>query len=154
MTDGAFYHNKKIGTQIHCKWNWSSQRLTFLSVSQVIIRPVLIIGMLRSISRRSKSADTVLSKNGDRESRLHDVKWWCKIHDTFLSARQNKLAKMASPVWQYFKVCEKDNKIAVCNVCVKQKSCSSTRCDGPVSRAEHTLRVRPNTLSYFIYLCN
>ena len=60
---------------------------------------------------------------------------------------------MASPVWHYFKVSEKESKIAVCNVCVKQKSCSSTRCDGPVSGAKHT-RVRPNTLSYFIYLWN
>ena len=36
---------------------------------------------------------------------------------TLFSARQNKLAKMASPVRQYFKVSENDNKIAVCNVC-------------------------------------
>ena len=61
---------------------------------------------------------------------------------------------MASPVWQYFKLSEKDNKIAVCNVCVKQKPCSSTRCDGPGSGAKHTLRVTPNTLSYLIYLWN
>ena len=39
------------------------------------------------------------------------------IHDTFLCVRQNKLFKITSPVWQYFKVSEKDNKIAVCNVC-------------------------------------
>ena len=70
------------------------------------------------IGRYSLSTDrSVLSKNADCESRSHDVKWLRKIHDTFLCARQNKLAKMASPVWQYFKVSEKDNKIAVCNVC-------------------------------------
>ena len=55
------------------------------------------------------------------------------------SIGQNKLATMASPVWQYLKVSEKDNKIAVCNVCVKQKPCSSARCDGPVSRATYVI---------------
>lgn len=28
-----------------------------------------------------------------------------------------KLAKTTSPVWQYYKLSEKDNKIAICNVC-------------------------------------
>ena len=56
----------------------------------------------------------MLSIKADQESRSDDAKYMRLL-------LPNKLAKMASPVWQFFKVSEKDNKIAVCNVCEAER---------------------------------
>ena len=121
----------KCVTQYFLKWS-SRAKTKQTTRDAPIDRPPIDIG------RYSLSKDrSVLSKNADCESRSHDVKWWRKIHDTFLCVRQNKLAKMASLVWQYFK-CPKRTIKSWYATCVKQKSCSSTSCDGPVSGATHT----------------
>ena len=138
------------------EWVWSNNKAMLGNTDiqpQSVDNPVCFISrdarIDRSpieIGRYSLSTDrSVLSKHADRESRSNNVKYM-----TLLCARQNKLAKMASPVWHYLKVSENDNKIAVQRVWSRNPAAPPAVTD---RWAKHT-RVRPNTLSYLIYLWN
>ena len=61
-----------------------------------------------------REKEVVLILENQRRTQILDQKYPL-TNFSFLFARQQKLAKMTSPAWQFFKVSEKERK-SICNV--------------------------------------